>query len=89
MPLCAKGDKRQTIGLHYVVAGRTGKYVRKGEINRGPLFRPRVRPHGKRLANRHLTPKAMYELIMVTPSSFPVRYTRAWTRTGPQSPSAT
>ena len=64
MRLCEKGDKRRTIGLHYVAAEAIREYIRRAEISRGPLFRPRVGPHSKQLANRHFTAKAMYELIM-------------------------
>jgi integrase len=59
-----KGDRRRTIGLHYVAAEAIAEYIDRAELVRGPLFRPRLGPRSKHLANRHFSPKAMYQLIM-------------------------
>ncbi len=59
-----KGDKRRTIGLHYAAAEAITEYLDVGEITRGPLFRPRLGPRSKQLANRHYSTKGMYQLVM-------------------------
>src|SRR6266850_2161283 len=58
-----KGDKRRTIGLHYAAAQAINEYVEAAEISSGPLFRPRLNPRSKKLANRAMDPVTMYRLI--------------------------
>jgi integrase/recombinase XerD len=58
-----KGDKRRTIGLHYAAAQALGEYIEAASITSGPLFRPRLNPRSKKLANRAMDPATMYRLI--------------------------
>lgn len=58
-----KGDKRRTIGLHYQAAQGISEYIQKAEITSGPLFRPRLNPRSKKLADRGMDPVTMYRLI--------------------------
>lgn len=59
-----KGDHRRTIGLHFAAAEAIAEYLRVAGITRGPIFRPRSGPRSKALAPRHLTPTAMYHIVM-------------------------
>lgn len=58
-----KGDKRRTIGLHYVAAQAIGEYIEAAGITSGPLFRPRLNPRSRKLANRSMDPTTMYRVI--------------------------
>lgn len=58
-----KGDKRRTIGLHFAAAEAIGEYIEHAGITSGPLFRPRLNPRSKKLANRPMDPVTMYRLI--------------------------
>lgn len=58
-----KGDKRRTIGLHYAAAHAITEYIEKAGIASGPLFRPRLNPRSRRLADRAMNPVTMYLLI--------------------------
>jgi site-specific recombinase XerD len=58
-----KGEKRRTIGLHYAAAQAITEYIEKAGITSGPLFRPRLNPRSRKLANRAMNPVSMYLLI--------------------------
>jgi site-specific recombinase XerD len=58
-----KGDKRRTIGLHYQAAQAIREYIEKVGITSGPLFRPRLNPPSRKLAERAMNPVSMYLLI--------------------------
>jgi site-specific recombinase XerD len=58
-----KGDKRRTIGLHYQAAQAITEYIEKAGITSGPLFRPRLNPRSRKLADRAMNPVSMYLLI--------------------------
>jgi site-specific recombinase XerD len=58
-----KGDKRRTIGLHYAAAQAIVEYIEAAGITNGPLFRPRLNPRSKRLANRSMDSATMYRVI--------------------------
>ena len=58
-----KGEKRRTIGLHYQAAQAISEYIEKAGITSGPLFRPRLNPRSRKLADRGMTPVTMYLLI--------------------------
>lgn len=59
-----KGKKTRTIGLHFAAAEAMGEYIRKAELTRGALFRPRSGPRSAELANRHMTTTAMHKLVL-------------------------
>jgi site-specific recombinase XerD len=58
-----KGDKRRTIGLHYQAAQAISEYIEKATIASGPLFRPRLNPRSRKLADRAMNPVSLYLLI--------------------------
>ena len=58
-----KGDKRRTIGLHYAAAQAISEYLEKAGITSGPLFRPRLNPRSRKLANRSMDEVTMYRVI--------------------------
>jgi len=58
-----KGEKRRTIGLHYQAAQAIHEYIEKAGITSGPLFRPRLNPRSRKLADRVMNPVSMYLLI--------------------------
>ena len=59
-----KGKKRRTIGLHFAAAEAIREYIEKAEITRGPLFRPRLNPRSRKLAERAMDEVTMWRLIM-------------------------
>jgi len=58
-----KGDKRRTIGLHFQAAQAIAEYIEMAGITAGPLFRPRLNPRSRKLADRAMNPVSMYLLI--------------------------
>lgn len=58
-----KGDKRRTIDLHFAAAQAIAEYIEHAGITSGPLFRPRLNPRSKKLANRPMDSVTMYRLI--------------------------
>jgi site-specific recombinase XerD len=60
-----KGDRRRTIGLHWNAARAIQQYLDKAGLTGGPLFRPQHNSQSRepKLAERPLTPAAMYNLI--------------------------
>jgi site-specific recombinase XerD len=58
-----KGDKRRTIGLHFAAAEAISEYIEVAGIASGPLFRPRLNPRSKKLANRVMNETTMYRVI--------------------------
>ena len=59
-----KGGHRRTIGLHFAAAEAISQYLDAAQITRGPIFRPQAGSRTSSLANRALTPTAMYLIIM-------------------------
>jgi transposase len=59
-----KGDKRRTIGIHIAAVDAVREYITQAGITAGPLFRPRLNPRSQRLANRGMSERTMYRLIM-------------------------
>lgn len=66
-----KGDKRRTIGLHYAAAQVISEYLEAAGIKSGPLFRPRLNPRSKRLAERAMDEATMYRVIQGYLESLP------------------
>jgi site-specific recombinase XerD len=66
-----KGDKRRTIGLHYAAAQVISEYLEAAGIRSGPLFRPRLNPRNKRLADRAMDEATMYRVIQSYLESLP------------------
>jgi site-specific recombinase XerD len=58
-----KGDKRRTIGLHDSAAQAINEYLEAAGLMSGPLFRPRLNPRSRKLANRAMDAATMYRLI--------------------------
>jgi len=58
-----KGDKRRTIGLHAEAAQAIADYIRKAELTRGPLFRPRLNPRSQKLGNGAMDPATLYRVV--------------------------
>ena len=58
-----KGDKRRTIGLHFQAAQAIAEYIEHGGLENGPLFRPRLNPRSKKLANRPMDAASLYRLV--------------------------
>src|ERR1035437_5915906 len=58
-----KGDKHRTIGLHFQAAQAIGEYIEKAELTSGLLFRPRLNPRIKKLADRAMDSATMYRLV--------------------------
>lgn len=59
-----KGNKRRTIGLHYLAAEAIQEYIGKAELTGGPLFRPRRNSRVEELANRHMDEITMWRVIL-------------------------
>ena len=62
--LSEKGSRRRTIGLHFTAAEAIREYIGHAEITRGPLFRPRLNPRSKKLAERAMDEVTMWRIIM-------------------------
>jgi site-specific recombinase XerD len=58
-----KGDKHRTIGLHYQAAAAISEYIERAGLTSGPLFRPRLNPRSRKLAERPMDPVTMYRLV--------------------------
>lgn len=59
-----KGNKRRTIGLHYLAAEAVQEYIEKAELTHGPLFRPRRSSRVAELAERHMNETTMWRVIL-------------------------
>lgn len=59
-----KGSKTRPIGLHFTAGEAITEYMAAAGITSGPLFRPQANPRNEALANRHMTPTAMYLILM-------------------------
>lgn len=59
-----KGSKTRPIGLHFSAGEAIVEYMKAAGITSGPLFRPQANPRSETLANRHMTPTAMYLILM-------------------------
>jgi site-specific recombinase XerD len=58
-----KGDKRRTIGIHFAAADALREYIAQAGITAGALFRPRLNPRSRKLANRGMSERTMWVLI--------------------------
>jgi integrase/recombinase XerD len=58
-----KGDKRRTIGLHAEAGQAIAEYIRKAELTRGPLFRPRLNPRSQKLGSGAMDPATLYRVV--------------------------
>jgi site-specific recombinase XerD len=59
-----KGDKRRTIGIHYKAAQAIAEYLASASATSDSLFRPRLNPRSKKLADRSMDEATMYRLLM-------------------------
>jgi site-specific recombinase XerC len=69
--LSEKGDKRRTIGLHYVAAQAIQEYIQRAELRSGPLFRPRRHSHTEELAGSAMEPRTMWTILKEYLSKLP------------------
>ncbi len=69
--LSEKGDKRRTIGLHYVAAQAIQEYIQRAELSSGPLFRPRRHSHTEELAATAMEPRTMWTILKEYLSKLP------------------
>ena len=58
-----KGDKRRTIGLHFLAAQAIAEYIEKAELTSGPLFRPRLNSRSQKLGNSTMSPWTMWRVV--------------------------
>src|SRR5207253_4089236 len=66
-----KSDKRRTIGLHYIAAQAISEYLEATGIKSGHIFRPRLNPRSKKLADRAMDETTMYRVIQRYLESLP------------------
>ncbi len=62
--LSEKGDHRRTIGIHFTAAQAIQEYLERAEITSGPLFRTRLNPKSRKLAEHGFTPVSMWRLLV-------------------------
>jgi integrase len=62
--LTEKGGRRRTIGMHFAAAEAISEYISAAQITSGLLFRPRLGPTSRQLADKALSPAAMYRLVL-------------------------
>ena len=58
-----KGDKRRTIGIHYLAAQAIQEYIERAKLTSGPLFRPRRHSHTEELAATAMEPRTMWTIL--------------------------
>jgi site-specific recombinase XerD len=58
-----KGDKRRTIGIHYLAAQAIQEYIERAKLTSGPLFRPRRHSHTEDLASTGMDPRTMWTIL--------------------------
>lgn len=58
-----KGDKRRTIGLHYVAAQALQEYIERAELRSGPLFRAQHHPRVAKLGTTAMNPRTMWSIL--------------------------
>jgi site-specific recombinase XerC len=66
-----KGEKRRTIGIHFAAAEAIAAYIKKANLESGPLFRPRSGPRSHTLKNTHMSETSMYILLLKYLSALP------------------
>jgi integrase len=59
-----KGNRAQRRGIHFAAADAIAEYIKAAGIESGPLFRPARSPHSNELAERTLSQRAMYNVLM-------------------------
>ncbi len=59
-----KGGNRRSIGIHFAAAEAIAAYMKKAEIESGPLFRPRSGPTSLNLKNSAMSETGMYLLLV-------------------------
>jgi len=62
--LTEKGDHRRTIGIHFAAAQAIAEYLEKAQITSGSLFRPRLNPRSRKLAEHGFNPVTMWRLLL-------------------------
>ncbi len=58
-----KGDHRRKIGLNWHAAQAIDEYIKKAELESGPLFRPRLNSRSYKLGTGAIGTGAMYQLL--------------------------
>lgn len=58
-----KGDKRRTIGIHYNAATSIREYIRKSNLQNGPLFVTQLNSRSANLGKDRIAPTTMYYLL--------------------------
>jgi site-specific recombinase XerD len=66
-----KGGRTKTKGIHFAAADAIADYIKAAGIASGPLFRPARSPHSIELAERRLSQRAMYSILMGYLSQLP------------------
>ena len=59
-----KGNRYKTKGIHFAAADAIAEYIKAAGFESGPLFRPLRSSKAKELAERRLTQRAMYNILM-------------------------
>src|SRR5260370_42625157 len=58
-----EGGKPRTIGVRLQAAQAIAEYIEKAELTSGPLFRPRLNPRSKKLANACMSPTTLWRVV--------------------------
>lgn len=66
-----KGDKRRTIGIHYLAVQALQEYIERAKLTSGPLFRPRRHSHTEELASTGMDPRTMWVILKSYLSQLP------------------
>jgi integrase len=67
-----KGDKRRTIGLHFLAAQAIQEHIEKLDWPAAPLFPPLLNPRSRKLAERPMSPVVtMYRLVQTYLEALP------------------
>lgn len=59
-----KGGRTKVKGIHFAAADAIAEYVKAAGIESGPLLGPARSPHSDALADRRLSQRAMYTILM-------------------------
>ena len=59
-----KGNRRRTIGIHFVAGQAIQEYIERAGLTGGILFRPRTSSKGNRLAGRRMDEGTMWRLVL-------------------------
>jgi integrase len=61
--LTEKGNRRRTIGLHITAAEAIRDYIAQAQLEKGPLFRPRLNPRSQKLGSDRMSYSTAYRLL--------------------------